>query len=251
MFLPSVLHVLCLLLNSCSPLLSAVFFACCWIPIPSSCPLCSLLVEFLFPPPVCCVLCLLNSFYPALDLCLLCLLEGRSREVPSDGSFAETAQSSKVDSSLMLLHPVLILEFGWRYRWEVFAGSRAGRLRIGLPHLGILCLGPRLVRSFSVGTCCRWSPHSECGESLPSVMWPLGSDQGYGVTSGISVLVGRDTEPPLYLEKVEWEGGCKLGGGTSPRPHLLARGSWPSSCRSVGMCASGQSKTRYCHLSLC
>ena len=55
----------------------------------------------------------------------------------------------------------------------------------------------------SCGDFMRWSPHSECGEALASVMGPLGSDQGYGVTSGISALVGRDTEPPLYLEKVE------------------------------------------------
>ena len=55
----------------------------------------------------------------------------------------------------------------------------------------------------SCGDFMRWSPHSECGEALASVMGPLGSDQGYGVTSGISALMGRDTEPPLYLEKVE------------------------------------------------
>lgn len=38
--------------------------------------------EIIFPPPVRYVLCLLNSCYPSLDLCVLCLLEARSREVP-------------------------------------------------------------------------------------------------------------------------------------------------------------------------
>lgn len=44
--------------------------------------------EVMFPSSVRCVLCLLDSCYPSLDLRVLCLLEGRSREVPSDGSFA-------------------------------------------------------------------------------------------------------------------------------------------------------------------